>query len=158
MLLRSARNDDIAPGAPGFLDTSAAIPPLEVPTGRVDRSMGDVHPYGNPHYLTDPLNGLRVARLIREKPPRRPSTMNRTLKGDVETIVLKALEKDRDDRYQAVADLAEDLRRFLKDNYSANRMVLSAAGKVDHDQLVLVFLLGFLFQVNEEGFPAALRP
>jgi ABC-type Zn uptake system ZnuABC Zn-binding protein ZnuA len=67
VLLRSARNDDIVPGAPGFLDASAAIPPLEVPTGPVDRSMGDVHPYGNPHYLTDPVNGLRVARLIRDK-------------------------------------------------------------------------------------------
>jgi zinc/manganese transport system substrate-binding protein/zinc transport system substrate-binding protein len=29
--------------------------------------MGDVHPVGNPHYLLDPLNGLKVARLIRDK-------------------------------------------------------------------------------------------
>jgi ABC-type Zn uptake system ZnuABC Zn-binding protein ZnuA len=40
---------------------------MEVPTGIVDRSMGDVHPLGNPHYLLDPLNSLLVARLIRDR-------------------------------------------------------------------------------------------
>ena len=44
-----------------------AIVPLDVPTGQVDRSMGDVHAGGNPHYLLDPLNGLLVARLIKDK-------------------------------------------------------------------------------------------
>lgn len=63
-ILLNARNEQIQPGAPGFLDASIAITPLEIPTGRIDRSMGDVHGGGNPHYLTDPLNGLKVARLI----------------------------------------------------------------------------------------------
>jgi ABC-type Zn uptake system ZnuABC Zn-binding protein ZnuA len=67
VLLERARNPDVIPGGGGFLDASSAIAPLEVPTTRVDRSMGDVHPYGNPHYLTDPLNGMRVARLLRDK-------------------------------------------------------------------------------------------
>jgi ABC-type Zn uptake system ZnuABC Zn-binding protein ZnuA len=66
-LLQGARNAKVLPGARGFLDASTAITPLEVPTGPVDRSMGDVHPEGNPHYLVDPINGLRVARLIRDK-------------------------------------------------------------------------------------------
>jgi ABC-type Zn uptake system ZnuABC Zn-binding protein ZnuA len=65
-LLESARNPEIMPGGAGFVDASRAIDPLEVPTGRFDRSMGDVHPLGNPHYLTDPINGLRVARLLRD--------------------------------------------------------------------------------------------
>ena len=67
VLLRSARNPGVMPGGRGYLDASVAIAPLEVPTAAVDRSMGDVHPYGNPHYLSDPVNGLRVARLIRDK-------------------------------------------------------------------------------------------
>jgi len=66
-LLRSARNPDILPGAPGYLDASRAIAPIEVPQCRVDRSMGDVHPEGNPHYLTDPVNGLHVAALLRDR-------------------------------------------------------------------------------------------
>jgi ABC-type Zn uptake system ZnuABC Zn-binding protein ZnuA len=67
VLLRNARNGRVLPGASGYLDASTAITPLEVPTAPVDRSMGDVHPFGNPHFLLDPLNGLQVARLIRDK-------------------------------------------------------------------------------------------
>lgn len=67
VLLQNARNSRVLPGALGFLDASKAILPLEIPTGNIDRSMGDVHPMGNPHYLLDPLNGLLAARLIRDK-------------------------------------------------------------------------------------------
>jgi len=67
VLLRNARNGKVLPGARGYLDVSTVITPLEIPTTPVDRSMGDVHPLGNPHYLPDPLNGLRVAGLIRDR-------------------------------------------------------------------------------------------
>src|SRR5262245_23430370 len=49
-----ANNPRVLPGAPGRIDASQGIPVLEVPAGRVDRSMGDVHPLGNPHYTLDP--------------------------------------------------------------------------------------------------------
>jgi ABC-type Zn uptake system ZnuABC Zn-binding protein ZnuA len=67
VLQQNARNAKVLPGARGFLDASMVITPLEVPSGTVDRSMGDVHPAGNPHYLVDPINGLLVAQLIRNK-------------------------------------------------------------------------------------------
>jgi ABC-type Zn uptake system ZnuABC Zn-binding protein ZnuA len=67
VLLQNARNGKVLPGARGFLDTSTVISPLDVPSGIVNRALGDVHPAGNPHYLLDPINGLRVARLIRDK-------------------------------------------------------------------------------------------
>jgi ABC-type Zn uptake system ZnuABC Zn-binding protein ZnuA len=67
VLLRSARNPSVRPGGSGYVDASHAITPLEVPTGTVTRAEGDVHAYGNPHYLTDPLNGLLVARLLRDR-------------------------------------------------------------------------------------------
>ena len=54
-----------------------------------------------------------ATRAIKEQTPRRPSSVNRRLRGDVETITLKALEKDRDRRYQSAADLAGDVRRYL---------------------------------------------
>ena len=63
-LLRSARNRSVQPGTPGFIDCSAAITPLEVLDDRIDRSKGDVHPHGNPHYLLAPDNGIRVARYL----------------------------------------------------------------------------------------------
>ena len=67
LLLQSARNAKVLPGNPGYLDASSVITPLDVPSAPVDRSMGDVHPLGNPHYLLDPVNGLKVARLIRDR-------------------------------------------------------------------------------------------
>jgi ABC-type Zn uptake system ZnuABC Zn-binding protein ZnuA len=67
VLLQNARNGQVLPGAKGYMDASTIIKPLEVPTGPVDRAMGDVHPLGNPHYLLDPLNGVKVAQLIEDK-------------------------------------------------------------------------------------------
>ncbi|GIW41390.1 MAG: adhesin [Candidatus Binatia bacterium] len=66
-LLRNARNPKILPGQPGYIDASTVIRPLEVPAGEVTRALGDIHVRGNPHYLTDPLNGLRVAELLRDR-------------------------------------------------------------------------------------------
>lgn len=51
---RSANNANIVYGARGRIDASRGVPVLDVPTGRVDRSQGDVHPYGNPHFSLDP--------------------------------------------------------------------------------------------------------
>jgi len=49
-----ANNANIIRGGAGRADVSRGIPLLEVPTTRVDRSMGDVHPLGNPHFSLDP--------------------------------------------------------------------------------------------------------
>jgi zinc/manganese transport system substrate-binding protein len=51
--VQGSNNPAIIPGGIGLIDASRGIPVLEVP-GRVDRSMGDVHPAGNPHYTLDP--------------------------------------------------------------------------------------------------------
>ena len=67
VLLDGARNQRIKQGAPGYVDVSRAIPLLDVPSGNVDRSQGDVHPLGNPHYWLDPENGRRIARLFKDK-------------------------------------------------------------------------------------------
>ena len=49
-----ANNPTIVRGGAGRIEVSRGIPLLEVPTTRVDRSMGDVHPQGNPHFSLDP--------------------------------------------------------------------------------------------------------
>jgi ABC-type Zn uptake system ZnuABC Zn-binding protein ZnuA len=66
-LLRSARNRTIVPGAPGYIDCSAAIRILQVKTGTLDRSQGDVHPAGNPHYLVSPMCGIQVAHYLAQR-------------------------------------------------------------------------------------------
>ncbi len=64
LILEGSRNSKIHVGLPGHLDASEGIAPLEVPTGKVSRTMGDVHPLGNPHYWLDPYNGRIIARNI----------------------------------------------------------------------------------------------
>lgn len=66
-LWTSARNPRVAPGGTGYVDASTAIVPRGVPATPVDRSLGDVHALGSPHYLLDPLNGLAVADLLRQR-------------------------------------------------------------------------------------------
>lgn len=63
-LIDQSRNDKIHHGNPGYLDASEGCDILQRPTTQVTRAMGDVHPYGNPHYWTDPENGRVVARSI----------------------------------------------------------------------------------------------
>src|SRR5215218_2437872 len=67
LLLDGARNPKIRQGGSGYLDVSTAVPVLDRPSGNVDRSGGDVHPMGNPHYWLDPVNGKRIAHLFAQK-------------------------------------------------------------------------------------------
>lgn len=59
-LLAESRNRKIQPGTGGYLDCSRAISPRDVPKS-LNRSEGDIHPLGNPHYNTDPLRMKIVA-------------------------------------------------------------------------------------------------
>jgi len=62
-LLENARNGKIAAGAPGRIVASEGIRLLEVPTS-FDRSKGDIHSLGNPHFMVDPAAVRVVARNI----------------------------------------------------------------------------------------------
>jgi ABC-type Zn uptake system ZnuABC Zn-binding protein ZnuA len=53
-LLEASKNPRIQYGKPGYVDCSKGVSPLEVPKS-TDHSEGDVHPYGNPHYMLDPV-------------------------------------------------------------------------------------------------------
>jgi zinc/manganese transport system substrate-binding protein len=60
LLLTQSGNGRIRPGSSGYLEASQYVARLEVPTV-LDRSLGDVHPGGNPHIHTDPRNIAKVA-------------------------------------------------------------------------------------------------
>jgi zinc/manganese transport system substrate-binding protein len=67
-LISKSRNPRVRPGSEGELDCSRAIENiLEKPTGTVDRSQGDVHPLGNPHYTLDPRNAVAVGHLMADR-------------------------------------------------------------------------------------------
>ena len=77
VVVQGAGNPRVGPGAPGRVDASAGLRVLEVPQAKVDRSMGDVHPVGNPHYSIDPgmaagVTANIVEGLARVAPQSRP--------------------------------------------------------------------------------------
>lgn len=65
-VLAQSRNQKIFVGSPGYCDASVGIHVLEKPTTQVNRALGDIHAYGNPHYWTDPLNAAVMARNLRD--------------------------------------------------------------------------------------------
>jgi zinc/manganese transport system substrate-binding protein len=66
-LVLGSRNPKIQRGLPGSLDASSGIPVLDVPKVKIDRSMGDIHPMGNPHYWIPPDNAVIVATEIAKR-------------------------------------------------------------------------------------------
>ena len=65
-LVNGARNAKILSDAPGHVVLARGLRLLEMPTGPVDRSMGDIHPLGNPHFWLDPVNGKIIAGTLAE--------------------------------------------------------------------------------------------
>lgn len=65
-LIRDSNNSRIQPGSSGFLDLSGYVDLIEKPEN-VSRAHGDVHPSGNPHYILDPCNVIKLAGAITKK-------------------------------------------------------------------------------------------
>jgi serine/threonine protein kinase len=68
---------------------------------------------GKPPYDLSRTPIPKATRRIQEDAPLQPSTIRKTLRGDIESITLKALEKERERRYQSAADFGQDIRRCL---------------------------------------------
>ncbi|MEW6619289.1 MAG: metal ABC transporter substrate-binding protein [bacterium] len=63
-LVETARNSNLFYGKKGYCDVSVGVKKLEVPEGKIDASMGDIHLYGNPHYLLSPESAKVVTKNI----------------------------------------------------------------------------------------------
>jgi zinc/manganese transport system substrate-binding protein len=66
VLAQESGNSKIQPGGSGYFEVVSALHLLEVP-GKVDRSMGDIHPLGNPHVQLDPHNIALIAHALTAK-------------------------------------------------------------------------------------------
>ena len=88
-LFEVARNPKIQRDAPGYIDCSVYITPLEVPS-RIDRALGDQHPRGNPHINLDPVLGKAMARAVTDglarNYPEHEATFKKNLAAYLQTL------------------------------------------------------------------------
>jgi ABC-type Zn uptake system ZnuABC Zn-binding protein ZnuA len=94
-LLSSSRNTKIQKGAPGYVDASAGIGLLQVPSS-ANRAEGDIHIYGNPHYWLDPLNGKVIARNIANGLERVDPSNKSTYEANLQAFYKKIDDKMRE--------------------------------------------------------------
>jgi len=131
-LLSQSRNPNIQRGRKGYCTAVRGIRLLNVPVGEVNRSLGDMHVYGNPHYWADPVNGIIIARNIRD-----------TLSAN-DPQNAAAYEKNFASFAQKVKKLTGELTQLMKPhkgkrvyvyhqefNYLANRFGLEIAGSIE---------------------------
>ena len=97
-LLDGARNSKLASGSPAHILASQGVHLLEVPS-TLDRSKGDIHAAGNPHFMTDPGNGGIVARHLAEAfselDPKSAETYRANLKKFTDQLSAKMTEWDQ---------------------------------------------------------------
>ena len=130
-LMEVANNSKIQPGQPGNIDCSIGISVLEVPR-TLDRSEGDVHPKGNPHYNLDPLSGKIIARNIADglsrNYPQHKAVFEKNLNaylGELDKAIV---------RWQSMAAPLKGLKivtYHVEWSYFANRFGLQQIGMIE---------------------------
>jgi zinc/manganese transport system substrate-binding protein len=104
VLIQESGNSRIQPGAPGYFEAASALRLLEVPS-KLDRSMGDIHPQGNPHVHLDPHNITLVAHAM---------TARLTALDPAQAAFYAARAKDFDTRWQQAIQRWESRATPLK--------------------------------------------
>jgi zinc/manganese transport system substrate-binding protein len=130
-LLEVANNSRILPGQPGRIDCSIGINVAETPR-TFDRSEGDVHPRGNPHYNLDPVNGKIIARNIADGLSRNYPQHRAVFEKNL-TAYLGELDKAIT-RWQAMAAPLKGVKivSYHQDwTYFANRFGLQIIGSIE---------------------------
>jgi ABC-type Zn uptake system ZnuABC Zn-binding protein ZnuA len=95
VMVHGAANPRMLRGSPNVVEASQGIAVLKVLTGRVDRSMGDVHPLGSPHYTLDPDNVAIVTANIATGLTRAMPEQARVFEANRQGFLEKVAEADR---------------------------------------------------------------
>jgi zinc/manganese transport system substrate-binding protein len=130
-LLEAARNPKILRDAPGYIDASVYITPLEVPQ-RIDRSLGDQHPLGNPHVNLDPVRGKDLARAIADGLSRNYPEHAATFKTNLAAYLSKLDENIARWEKEAAPLKGKKLVSYHPDFlYFADRFGMEAVGTIE---------------------------
>src|SRR6266513_556089 len=130
-LLENARNGKINAGAPGRIVASEGIKLIEIPTS-FDRSKGDVHSLGNPHFMIDPVNVKIVARNIADNFAQIYPKSAATYRGNLARFNTKLNAKLADWQKQLAPYRGSRIVTYHKDfGYLANRFGLNIVDELE---------------------------
>lgn len=130
-LLENSRNGKISAGAPGRIVASEGVRMLEIPTS-FDRSKGDVHSLGNPHFLIDPVNVKIIARNIADHLEQIDPKSAATYRGNLARFNIKLDAKFADWRKRLAPYRGARIVTYHKDFvYLAERFGLSIVEELE---------------------------
>jgi len=130
-LLEAAKNPRILRDAPGYIDTSVYVTPLEVPN-RIDRALGDIHPMGNPHINLDPVLGKQMARAIADGLSRNYPEHAATFQQNLDVYLAKLDEAIARWEKEAAPLKGKKLVSYHPDMiYFADRFGMEAVGTIE---------------------------
>ena len=95
VMVNAGANPRVLRGSPNVVDASQGVHILKVLTGRVDRSLGDVHPLGSPHYTLDPDNVAIVTANIAAGLARAAPESARAFEANRQALLERVAEADR---------------------------------------------------------------
>src|SRR5882762_5100055 len=95
VMVNAAANPKVLRGSPNVVDASQGVHILKILTGRVDRSLGDVHPLGSPHYTLDPDNIAIVTANIAAGLARAAPESARAFEANRQALLEKVADADR---------------------------------------------------------------
>lgn len=95
-ILAGARNPKVNPGERGNLEVGPSVEPLEVPTGKISRAEGDVHPAGNPHVTLDPIRAGEIALLVAKRFGELDSANAPKYEANAKSFQARLLQKTRE--------------------------------------------------------------
>ena len=94
-ILSGARNPKVNAGEKGNLEVGPSVEPLEVPTGNISRSDGDVHPAGNPHVTLDPIRTTEIGMLIAKRLGELDTANSEKYQANAKAFRVRLIEKTR---------------------------------------------------------------
>ena len=133
-LQTSARNAKVAAGGNAAIDCSQFIKPLEVPSQKVDRAAGDIHPQGNPHYFYSADNVALITRGLSEKLATLDEENAAYYKTNAENFIqkLNSFSKTQKNRFSALPNAN---RQFISYHasmpYLAEWLGLTSTGTIE---------------------------
>ncbi len=129
---RGAKNPKLLDKARGFLEAGDFIYPIEIPSGKVDRSQGDIHASGNPHFHLDPIKVTKVIMALAERLSQLDPASKQFYSKNAGNFVKKINSKNKEWKNKVQKSKIKKVITYHKSfNYFLKRYGIKTAGNIE---------------------------